>query len=367
MVFNQKKISLPWSNEEIDLDAHLERILKIHFHAEHGAPYWINWQKKHDINVPGEVHEIQDLLNIFSEPFDETILRELPINMFMPQRIDDEMINKSDFMIGESGGSSGPPKRILNHWKSFKRSAAFLDWVMDKHGFARGESFTYIGPTGPHLFGALVREVAHLRNGLFFCIDLDSRYIKHVIRKDKREHLDEYLVALKSQYQKIFETQELGILITTSVVLDRLIDQFDIEKLGFKGVVHGGTSISPDQQETLLDIYQKPFLGIYGNSLVGISVQRPQETDTDIVYYPQLPKNVCWVGDFDQPLESQVKYGELGRICFIRLDESMFIPPCVERDQALRARGTDGFLSWDGLQDIEIVSDLKEEFTTGVY
>ncbi|MHC1592115.1 MAG: hypothetical protein ACXQS8_08505, partial [Candidatus Helarchaeales archaeon] len=87
----------------------------------------------------------------------------------------------------------------------------------------------------------------------------------------------------------------------------------------------------------------------------------------DIVYYPQLPKNICWVGDFDDPMNTQVKKGELGRVCFIRLDESMFIPPCVERDQAIREGSTDNFLQWDGLRNVKIFESIKDEFTTGVY
>ncbi|MHA1404548.1 MAG: hypothetical protein ACTSSI_12360, partial [Candidatus Helarchaeota archaeon] len=161
MDFSQKIIHLPWSEENIDLDVYLEKTLKIHFDMEFGAPFWKKWQENNGVNVIKEVNSIQDLISIFSEPFDENCLRELPIDQFMPKKIGNISCKKSDFLIGESGGSGGIPKKILNHWNSFKKSASFLSWSMDKHQFPTGENVTYIGPTGPHLFGALVREVAY--------------------------------------------------------------------------------------------------------------------------------------------------------------------------------------------------------------
>lgn len=370
MDWPKKNFVIPWEdNKRVNLDEYVEEMLKIHFNPTDGTPFWLEWQKKNDVNVLKEIKTAEDFLNVFTKPIDEDIFRSRPCEDLYPRKIKGDPIQKRDMLIFESGGATGPPKRIPWLKKTFASNMNYYSWSLDKQGFPRNVNYTYFGPSGPHFFGYSARWNAESRNGLFFLIDLDTRFIRMVVSEQKMDMLGKYMESMQKQSRSILETQNIGIIVTTAVILSRMAEAMPIDKMDFAGAIHAGVAITTDEQASLMEIFGsegRPFIGIYGNTLYGGCFQRPPKNPKDMVFYPQLPNIILWLGQPDN-LDEQVRYGEKGRVCFIRLDESFFCPFMVERDEAIRARPDPNFCDWDGLAEVGVFTEMKSKITTGVY
>ena len=265
MDFKRKEVKIPWENNKtVNLNDYVEEMLKIHFHPKDGTPYWLEWQKKNDIDVLKEIKCAEDLLNIFTEPIDEDIFRLRPVEDFYPKRINGEPVKKRDLLIFESGGATGGAKRIPWLKKTFASNMDFYSWSLDKQGFPWDVNYTYFGPTGPHYFGYSARWNAEARNGLFFCVDMDTRFIRMVSSEQKMEMLGKYMENFQRQSKPILQTQNTGIIVTTAIILTRMAEAMPIEKMNFVGTVHAGVAITIDEQASLMEIFGEkgPFIGI---------------------------------------------------------------------------------------------------------
>lgn len=356
------EIYQPFQREMIDLDTWTREIISWHFQQETGSPYWLERLKQFDFNPLTDIKTYDDL-KLFGF-FNESELKTIPAQSLIPKGMNRN--NRSHCRIFETGGTLGAPKRIID--LGYRRKVSkWLSYSLDLHGFPQGGNWLHLGPAGPHVVGHTTGELAQLRNGLCYYIDIDTRWIKTCVKNGSKDILDDYLEHVLSQAQCILETQEIAFIFTTPKLLQLLAERLDLSAI--RGVACGGTHVSPDvhrllRQEILPGI---PLCIVYGNTIMGVAPQVPVTQDDNwmIKHYSCLPYFTLKVVDPENP-DREVAYGEIGRIQICTLTQDYFIPNLLERDEGLRVEGNDLF-SWDGVANVRPLKQMEEMTIEGVY
>ena len=65
-------------------------------------------------------------------------------------------------------------------------------------------------------------------------------------------------------------------------------------------------------------------------------------------------------------MDRTVEYGQRGRVLLSTLTREFFMPRFPERDEGTRAEPCDPY-PWDGVQDLGLLTQLKDSVTVGVY
>ncbi|MFJ5233208.1 phenazine biosynthesis protein [Kitasatospora sp. NPDC088391] len=314
----------------VDPAQHLQETLRWHFGPETGSPFWLRRRDSLGFDPLRDITSFADLRR-FPDVSDE--LRTVPVDLLVPAGSAEH-----PFEVYESGGTLGAPKRVVEH---LSRTEG-VDWVETVlPSFGGGGHWLHVGPTGPHIVGRSVRRLAHLRRSKFFTVDFDPRWVKLLIRTDRRALADEYVQHVLDQVELIAETQDVRVLFITPPVLEALCGReklYDLLADRVTGIIWSGTSISG----TALRLLQTEFFpkaevrGIYGNSLMGIAPQRPSEPgDTHAcVFRTFQPRSVVEVVDPDTGV--RVGPGERGRVLVHLLTKDLFLPNVLERDTAVR-------------------------------
>lgn len=351
----------PFAPTQADLDEWTRRVIKTHFDPETGTPYWIDWQAERDVDVRAAVDEFADLHDVF-EPFDEDVLRTLPVAEFAPRSLG------GDRRVYETGGTTGLPKRLImkDYWREQAEWAARL---LAETDFPTGNVLMLGPPGGANNAGVFVQHLAHHWDTLPFHINMDPRWAKRLSRSN-RDAFDEYVEHLIDQAERVLETQDVRVLFTTSRLLERPRVRDLVETSSVQGVYHGGTALDPDthrvfQEEWYADV---TLTGEYGNTLMGVAqeprgLRPPEARDYHLDYAPCYPYFVPEIVDDDGSL---VDYGERGQVRLTVLNEEFFIPLLYERDEATRIRGTEP-LSWDWVRDPGTGTTAEAEAAEGVY
>ena len=155
---------------------------------------------------------------------------------------------------------------------------------------------------------------------------------------------------------------------TTPAIAEALGFRLSLERAGIRGVLLGGTSLSPQVMRFLREelIGENVVLTpVYGNTLMGLAASAPTGKDTgyEVVYYAPQPRAVLRVVDESGAL---VDYGTRGRVELSTLTKELFLPQHLERDEAIRRPPAPGF-AWDGLGDLRPWKSKEAPTIEGVY
>lgn len=326
---------------------HLQSVLRWHFSPATGSPFWLKRLDGLGFDPLRDVHGFADLRK-FPDLSDE--LRTVPVDDLVPAGS-----AHLPYEVYESGGTLGAPKRVVEH---LSRQEG-VDWVETVlPAFGGGGHWLHVGPTGPHIVGRSVRRLAQLRGAKFLTVDFDPRWVKLLIRTDRRPLADEYVQHVLDQVEIIAESQDVRVLFITPPVLEALCARDRLYRLladRVTGIIWSGTSISG----TALRLLQTEFFpnaevrGIYGNSLMGIAPQRPPlPGDTHpCVFRTFRPRSVVEV--VDPGTGERVAPGERGRVLVHLLTKDLFLPNVAERDTAVRIVPADGDATGDDLADVQ--------------
>ena len=94
----------PWiADARQKLDEQTVRIVQLHFHPEHGAPFWLEKAKTYNFNPLKDVKCFDDLKKF--PLFEDDWLRGGPVQRFLPQKWHNE-----PKYVFETGGTTGIPK-----------------------------------------------------------------------------------------------------------------------------------------------------------------------------------------------------------------------------------------------------------------
>ncbi|CAN5456479.1 AMP-binding protein [soil metagenome] len=317
----------------------VRRIMAIHFDPTSGSPYWLDRAATLEIDALRDIRTIDDL-KAFG-PMDESALATRPIEDFIPRSI---LFRRSELIVAETAGTLGRAKFCVHRRDEFQ--AAFVDPFVvaaDEIDFPRGQNWLFVGPSGPHIIGKSAAACANAMGSPDpFTIDLDPRWAKKLSPGSfgwKR-----YLDHVNAQVMKILDSQKIGVLFSTPVVLESLATQLsEHQRHAIAGVHLGGVAVSPEQRELFtLAFPSAVILSGYGNSIFGVMPELAFSPEGGFVYYPHRQRLVVRMVPLDNSsandrLQTNVPIGERGQVVISRLDESQLILNLMERDTAVRA------------------------------
>ncbi|MEV0622635.1 phenazine biosynthesis protein [Nonomuraea sp. NPDC050404] len=342
-----------------ELSRHLQETLDWHFDPATGSRFWLELAGGLGFDPRADIRSVADLRRF---PDVGELLRTVPAEDLIPRG------GTGTYEVFDSGGTTGAPKRVVDATSR----VANADWcadVLDSHGFPARGNWLHIAPCGPHVVGRTVRRIAARRNGLFFTVDMDPRWVKKVLADGRGDLADEYVEHVLDQMEAIVATQDIRVLFITPPMLEAACARpaiYEVLSERLEGLLWAGTSAGPETlrliEETLFP--EAKVCGIYGNTLMGIAPQRPREPGDEqpCVFRPYHPASVVEI--VDPETRVPVAYGERGQVLMHLLFRDMFLPNILERDTALRITPGAGDVV-DGIASVLPVT--TEEIVEGVY
>lgn len=323
----------------LDTDAHLRRIVAIHFDPAGGSPFWLERQRQLGIDARRSIQRAADLDQLGL--MDENALRDRPLMDFVPLSRRDRLAGA---ILSETGGTTGKPKRTVFARDEFH--AAFVEpfiRVATATGFPHGALWLWAGPSGPHIIGRAAAACATAMGSPEpFTVDFDPRWFRRAPGDSLAR--ERYLAHLIDQSMCIIRHEPIDVLFTTPVVLSHLAAAMTTEQMHrIRGVHYGGMRVTP---ALLAQAQQEWFpnavhLSGYGNSLFGVCMEFGGSPDRTLRYHPYGARLL-------------VNVEEGGHVLMSRLDETVLIANLRERDMAASTpapieRQWTGFVS--GIED----------------
>jgi phenylacetate-coenzyme A ligase PaaK-like adenylate-forming protein len=349
-----------------DPDAFVRAVMDWHFSPATGSPYWLERAKSLGFDPRADVKSFDDL-TLFPNVTNE--LRDVRAEDLIPRGYGPhpEVIG-----VYESGGTTGAPKRIVmlrDWWESeLARQVAHLEAC----GVQRNLNWLALFPSGPHMAGALMRGQADAMGGVPFTIDMDPRWVKKLIAAGKADEANAYAEHLIDQAAFVLQTQDIGALLSTPPLLERLArrdDLVDLVREKVQLIGWGGAHMDLDTRQLYrTEIFPGlTITGTYGSTMVlGGATERLGLTDEDpCIFDPPSPYITFSVVEPDTG--RAVPYGHRGQVVMNHVSKSFLLPNNLERDMATRMRPLDGQVG-DSVADVTPVQQFDNETVIeGVY
>lgn len=343
----------------------IEAAMRWHFSPDTGSAFWLERAGKLDFDPRKDIHTVSDLRR-FPNITDE--LRDVRVADLIPRGY-----STSPRLLGvfESGGTTGAPKRVILLQDWFERWADWAVRVAEIHNYPRNANWLTLAPSGPHLFGYLLPFHARLLGGTAFTVDMDPRWVRRLVNENRTEEADRYVDHLAAQAELILRSQDIGILVSTPPLLERLTRSDEVIKLirnNVRLITWAGTHMDADTRH----FYQTELFpgidlrGNYGNTmLLGGAAERAAADGEACIFDPFSPYISFSV--VSQEGGSEVPYGDRGRVVMHHVSKSMFIPNNLDRDLATRVRPLPG-QAGDSIADVASApSAVAEDPDQGVY
>ncbi len=354
----------------------LRELLALHFHPEHGSAYWLQRQERLGWKVCDRVRTFDDLWLL--GPTSLSDLRQFPLRAFIPRAFHRHWPR---FTIGETAGTSGVPLTTAYREDEFQDAfiAPFLR-VARATGFPHGEPWLWVGPSGPHIIGKVVRELARQTGSMDpFSVDFDPRWAKKLAEGSLARQ--RYLDHVTSQAVDVLKREEVGVLFITPPALAALTERLtDRHRETIHGIHYGGMSLTAETVNRFRDAYPRAVhLAGYGNTLFGVVMEVADAPRRSIDYFPLADRVrfevVDWPGDDTAASGNwpprRVERGQSGRVLFHRLDASCLLVGVVERDEAERIAPSEAALALggtaDGLRNPRPPASLTGRLQLGLY
>jgi hypothetical protein len=345
-------------------DGRLYELLALHFHPERGSRYWLRRQEALGWDVRDRVRTFADLRLLGLTPAED--LRRFPVREFIPRGLHGQLPR---FILGETAGTSGGPCTTVYRDDEFQ--AAFITPFLKAAratGFPRGEPWLWVGPSGPHIIGKAVRELARQTGSMDpFSVDFDPRWAKRLAGGSFARQ--RYLDHVTAQALDVLEREEVGVLFTTPPALAALLRRMsDRRREGIRGVHYGGLSLTARELNDFRAAFPRAVhLAGYGNTLFGVVMEVADGPRQALDYFPLSDRVRFQVVGPD----GECGRGETGRVLFDRLDESCLLLGVLERDEAARVPPSAEALALggraDGLRNPRPPAALDGRLQLGLY
>lgn len=357
-------IDLPRTELIDDQEAYLRQAVRWHFSPQTGSPYWLERAKTLDFDPLTDVKTFEDLA-LFPNIVDE--LRDVSVREMVPAGYGPTPPSPT---IYESGGTTGAPKRVIVMPDWAEQLTKLLVADLDQPALRDGGSL-FVGPTGPHMFGQIQKDVAARRNSVLFYIDLDPRWVKKLVARGAGDEAAAYVKHVVEQVEFILRTQDITLLTTTPPLLQAIArhdDLVDVINDKVARIQLGGAHLDADTRDILRDTFPNIQLdNMYGSTMI-LGTARTRDSiskdDPDIhdAYSPYITFSVI-----DPESGRPVSYGERGQVVMNHISKAMFLPNNLERDTAVRVLGPDGQLG-DSVSEVKPVETFGgETVIEGVY
>jgi hypothetical protein len=349
-------------------------LLALHFHPRHGSPYWLRRQEALGFDVCDRVRTYDDLWLLGPTPMGD--LRRHSVREFIPRTMHGQLHR---FVVGETAGTSGRPCATAYRNDEFRDAfvSPFLK-AARATGFPRGEPWLWVGPSGPHVIGKAVRELARQTGGMDpFSVDFDPRWAKKLADGSlaRRRYLDHVI----DQALDVLGRERVGVLFTTPPVLAALAERMtDRQREEIRGVHYGGMSMAAEDVNGFRGAFPSAVhLSGYGNTLFGVLMEVADRPRQALDYFPLAGRVRFHV--VRRPAEGgttawpppECEPGRRGAVLFHRLDVSCLLVGVVERDEAERVPPTAEALSLGcaagGLRDPRPPAVTGNKLRLGLY
>jgi thienamycin biosynthesis protein ThnN len=355
-------------------DDRLCELLALHFHPRLGSRYWLRRQEALGLDVCDRIRTFDDLWLL--GPTAPGDLRRHPLRDFIPRTMHGQLHR---FVIGETAGTSGLP--CATAYRDDEFQAAFVTPFLKAAratGFPQGEPWLWVGPSGPHVIGKAVRELARQTGSMDpFSVDFDPRWAKKLAdgSMGRRRYLDH----VTAQALDVLEREDVGVLFTTPPTLAALAERMtDRQREMVRGVHYGGMSMTPETVNGFRAAFSNAVhLSGYGNTLFGVLMEITDRPRQFLDYFPLAGRVRFHVvrppeeGSTSAWPPPECERGETGRVLFHRLDESCLLVGVVERDEAERVPPTAEALALGcdagGLRDPRPPAALGNKLQLGLY
>jgi len=353
----------PDAPTDATLDEWTRRVVATHFDPDGGTPYWLDRQADRGIDVRERVDGFADLREVF-EPMDEEPLRTRPAADFAPRSL------SGDRRVYETGGTTGPPKRVVmrDYWRE---QAAWTARVLADWQLPTGDVLGLGPPGGANNAGTFVDHLAHEWDALPHHVTMDPRWAKALSERPADREFERYVDHLLDQAERVLASQPVTVLFTTARFLERPRVRELVADSSIEAVVHGGTALDRDTHRVFREDWYADvaLVGEYGNTLMGVApeappgLRAPAERDYHLDYVPCYP---CFVPEIVDDDGALVDYGERGTVRLTVLTEEFFVPWFRERDAAVRAPGA-GRFPWDWVRTPGTSEAARSDAVEGVY
>ncbi|MDR2988136.1 MAG: long-chain fatty acid--CoA ligase [Nocardiopsaceae bacterium] len=335
-----------------------------HFNPRTGSPFWLKIADSLDFDPRRSVRSHVDLRRF---PNMTGELRDTPVEDLVPRGYGGWPDVVGAF---ESGGTTGAPKRVLLLADWMSSSLAWKSARLDALGFPRGVNWLTLAPSGPHIFGRLMAELTRMRGGACFSVDLDPRWVRTCLAAGHAEQADQYAEHVVDQAQAVLEQQDIGVLVATPPLLNRIAERESLVALinhKVAAIMWGGAHLDPDTRKILReDVFPKvPLRGQYGSTMIlGGSMERPLTTGPCVFdsFSPYTTFSVV-----DPATSADVPEGDYGQVVMHHVSKSLFLPNNLERDLATSGAAPAGSLGVS-VADVRPVTVFEETAVIeGVY
>ncbi len=312
-----------------DLDEWTRHVVRRHFDPDTGSPYWLKRARELDFE-PLEITRYEQLKQFGPFPLPE--LRAIDPEDLVPLAEPRPLVGR----IWDSGGTTGSPCRVYYSEDTVRQRGEWRRWVMLRDGFEPHRAWLQASPSGPHLIGHAAYELTGFFASLVYTIDVDPRWIKRLIRAGRLEDAEDYTDHVIEQIADVLGKRSVQYLSTTPALFQVLLRKHPALVARLEGVRLAGTQITPQMYRQFTDaLGDRPLGLLYGNTF-GNSVGLPAELGGTILpYLPCYPHVTLAVVDKND-WRRTVAYGEIGRVSLTALQEDLFLPNVLERDQAVR-------------------------------
>ncbi|WP_016909562.1 AMP-binding protein [Streptomyces xiaopingdaonensis] len=349
-----------------DPDAFVRAAMHWHFSPGTGSPFWLARRAELGFDPLTDIRGHADLArfpNLASE------LREAPVGELIPRGYGE----RPDVVgVYESGGTTGAPKRIalLQDW--LDRLLAWSSGQLDAHGVPQDVNWLVVAPSGPHMVGDVIKRQTAYRGGLAFTVDLDPRWVKQLISGGRAAEADAYAEHIVDQAAYALRSQEIGVLMCTPPVLERISRRDELAALvnrKVRAINWVGTQMDADTRHLYrTEVFPDAVLySGYGSTLIlGNASERPGLTDDEPCVYDPFSPYMSF-GVVDPESGEPVAYGERGQVVMHHVSRSLLLPANLERDTGLRVEPLPGQVG-DSVADIAPVATFEDQnVIEGVY
>jgi hypothetical protein len=348
-----------------DPEEFIQAAMNWHFSSQTGAPFWLERAKNLDFDPRADVKTVEDL-RLFPNIMGD--LRDVSVTDLIPRGYGRDEIPG----VYESGGTTGAPKRVLMFDDVADRVMAWLNIRADEHAVPRNTPWLAITPTGPHMVGHLLEQQARTRGGIPFTVDMDPRWVKKLIAAGKVDEVNGYIDHLIEQAAFVLRSQDVGVLVTTPPMLERLArndELVDLINTKIRAVIWSGAHMDADTRYVFrTEVFpDAAFFGYYGSTMIldaaaertGLGVDDPCVFDT---HAPFVTFSVV-----DPETLRPVAYGERGQVVMNHVSKGMLMPNNLERDEATRVQPPPGQVG-DSVADVSPLKTFEDTAVIeGVY
>ena len=303
----------------------LRRVVGVHFDPVWGTRFWLDRAAALGIDGLRHLHAPDDLALLGDmTPRD---LQARPLLDYVPRKFHARL---DQLIVAQTGGTTAGGGKWTAYRDEEFVEAFVLPFVVaaGQHQFPPGRQWLFIGPSGPHVIGKVVRHLATAFGSADpFAVDFDPRWAKKL--PDDSFARQRYLGHVVEQAMAVIETQDVGVLFTTPPCLAALASLMTpAQRERIAAVHYGGLPVSRGQMKHFqADVFPRALhLSGYGNTLFGCCMELSATADREIDYFPFGQRLLFEVDDPTGAAEGEVR--------FTRLDETFLIVRMRERDVA---------------------------------